>query len=221
MTTRSDTAPRSARREATRQRILAAASQAFAERGFHGTSVEDVCERAGFTRGAFYSNFASRDELVVELVAQRTARLRDRVRELSEQDDLSPRELLHGVLTLWSDQPGERQQWLLLQTEFMLHAIRDPEAGAAWREVVARGHEETAATLEVYLRRHGIRLPISSLELARLLFATFQGGALQHLLDPTQVGPDDLENHLLAVLEGALTETGSETETENETDRPV
>ena len=44
---------------------------------------------------------------MVELVAQRTARLRDRVRELSEEDDLTPRELLHGVLTLWSDQPGE------------------------------------------------------------------------------------------------------------------
>ena len=55
------------------------------------------------------------------------------------------------------------------------------------------------------LRRHGIRLPVSSLELARLLFAAFQGGALQHLLDPAQVGPDDLENHLVAVLEAALT----------------
>jgi AcrR family transcriptional regulator len=63
MTTTSE--PRiSARRQATRERVLEAAGEVFAERGFHGASVEDICERAGFTRGAFYSNFSSKDDLV-------------------------------------------------------------------------------------------------------------------------------------------------------------
>lgn len=202
------TAPtRSPRREATRRRILAAASEAFAERGFHGTSVEDVCERAGFTRGAFYSNFSSRDELVIALVAQRTTRLGERLTELTTSDhDLSPRDLLHAVLEAWSDQPGERQQWLLLQTELMLHAIRDPEAGAAWRTLIDDSHQQVAAALDAYLSRRSLSLPITGLGLTRLLYATFQGGALQHLLDPERVGPAELEDQLLSVLESALQE---------------
>jgi len=49
----------SRRREATRQKLLDAAGLVFAEEGLDAASVEAICERAGFTRGAFYSNFDS------------------------------------------------------------------------------------------------------------------------------------------------------------------
>lgn len=69
-------APRpSARREATRQRVLDAAREVFAERGVIGGTVEDICERAGFTRGAFYSNFADKDDVLQALIAREHARL--------------------------------------------------------------------------------------------------------------------------------------------------
>ncbi|WP_409485239.1 TetR/AcrR family transcriptional regulator [Arsenicicoccus dermatophilus] len=196
--------PRSARRQATRRRLPAAASAAFADRGLHGTTVEDICERAGFTRGAFYSNFTSRDDLVIALVEERSAALRARVAELTRRADLTPDELLHEVLTTWTELPGEREQWLLLQTELMLHAIREPAAGAAWREVVTHNLREIAAVLQAYLGRRGVQLPIDSLVLARLVYATFQGGALQHLLDPAHVAPGDLSGSLVTLLDGAL-----------------
>ena len=47
---------------------MAAAVRMFAERGIIGASVEEICEAAGFTRGAFYSNFADKDELVLALL---------------------------------------------------------------------------------------------------------------------------------------------------------
>ena len=49
---------------------MAAAVRVFAERGIIGASVEEICEAAGFTRGAFYSNFADKDELVLALIRQ-------------------------------------------------------------------------------------------------------------------------------------------------------
>src|SRR6478752_5244530 len=74
------------RREATRQKLLDAAAQVFAEVGLDAASVEAICERAGFTRGAFYSNFETKDELFLELVGnvarERVAAVRGRVREL-------------------------------------------------------------------------------------------------------------------------------------------
>src|SRR5829696_9814396 len=60
--------PLTARRAPTQERLMAAAVLVFAERGIIGASVEEICEAAGFTRGAFYSNFADKDELVLALI---------------------------------------------------------------------------------------------------------------------------------------------------------
>ena len=57
-------------RENTRARLLQAAHEVFAEVGLDAASVETICERAGFTRGAFYSNFESKDELFLALITQ-------------------------------------------------------------------------------------------------------------------------------------------------------
>ncbi|MEV7042684.1 TetR family transcriptional regulator [Amycolatopsis sp. NPDC051061] len=55
-------------RERTKDRLLAAAAELFAGRGVNGTSVEQIAERAGYTRGAFYGNFEDKHELVVALL---------------------------------------------------------------------------------------------------------------------------------------------------------
>src|SRR5512139_646545 len=70
-----ETHARSARREVTRQRVLDAAREVFAERGVIGGTVEDICEAAGFTRGAFYSNFADKADVVRALLAREHGRL--------------------------------------------------------------------------------------------------------------------------------------------------
>lgn len=201
----SATRPVSARREATRSRLLTAASEAFAERGFYGTSVEDICERAGFTRGAFYSNFASREELVIELSSQRTAVIRDRLRELTNDEKIqSPTDLLHGVLALWGGDTSARRQFGLLQLEFSLHAIRDRETGEAWSAHLSRSQEEIAEVLREYRTRNGIALPVADLDLARLLFAVFLGGSTQHLANPDLVGEEQLENAFVTLVEHAI-----------------
>ena len=55
------------RRQLTREHLLAAAAQVFAERGFHGATLDEVARVAGFTKGAVYSNFASKDDLFLAL----------------------------------------------------------------------------------------------------------------------------------------------------------
>ena len=127
----------SRRREATRQKLLDAAALVFAEEGLDAASVEAICERAGFTRGAFYSNFETKDELFLEL-AGRVARarvdsVRERVAQLESDGDL--RDVTVDALSIVQqvlDVSGDDRLAILLMSEIRIHALRDPQLGAAY-----------------------------------------------------------------------------------------
>jgi len=65
-------------REQTVAGLLDAAAELFAERGVNGTSVEQIAERAGCSRGAFYGDFSGKRDLIVALLEQRTRREKGR-----------------------------------------------------------------------------------------------------------------------------------------------
>lgn len=107
------------RRPETLARLLDAALEVFAEAGFHGARIEDVCERAGYTRGAFYSNFKSKDELFFALFDAHADRVISRLRRQSgELDDgeLTPARIA-GVLAHVAD---DERTWYLVTMEFTL-----------------------------------------------------------------------------------------------------
>ncbi|HEY5821244.1 MAG TPA: helix-turn-helix domain-containing protein [Propionibacteriaceae bacterium] len=120
-----------ARRAVTRDKLMSAAITVFADRGIRGASVEEICEAAGFTRGAFYSNFADKDALVLALIQQsiqsQYAAAEASVAELhSAPADLSPAELVSYVLTRFEAAGGVGQGTVLTQQEMLLHAAREP-----------------------------------------------------------------------------------------------
>lgn len=201
-------APRpSHRREATRRRLLDAARRVFAERGFHGASVEEICEQAGFTRGAFYSNFASKDDLVLDLYDQHTARLRERITELADQPDLTIQQILEGVFTIWThDEAAGQRRWHLLLTEFTLHAMRDPAAGRAWARQQRALRVQLADVVERIAGDRGLRSPVDAEQFVRAAMALFNGAMTQHLLEPRKVIAGELERAFLPAMVGALFE---------------
>src|SRR5947199_7665231 len=87
---------RAEKREETRRLLLDAAAEVFIRRGFQGASIEEITAQAGFTRGAFYSNFESKEQLFVEL-------LQDRVYERY-------REIITGAAA--GPDPRESIRWL-------------------------------------------------------------------------------------------------------------
>lgn len=193
------------RREATRERILSAAMEVFAEQGFHGASVEDVCERAGFTRGAFYSNFAALDDLVMELYEQHARRLSARVETLSSRDDLSPEQILAAVLDVWSESPATQDQWYLLQIEFTLYAIRNKDVGRSWARQQSKVRADLATLVERVAAHHRMRLSVTPQEFVRLAQAIYQGGMSQRLLEPGSIRRGSLERKLLPLVLAAVT----------------
>ena len=196
---------RSPRREATRRRLLSAAEEVFAERGFHGASVEDICERAHFTRGAFYSNFATKDELVLELFQQHVARVRVAVAEAATRPGLTLPQVLEAVFDVWTGEPEARRRWHLLTSEFALHALRDPQARRAWAAVQSDVRAELTRLVDTIATAHGVAITIPTEELVRMVTLVLHGGLGQHLLEPESVGAGSLERRLLPVVVAAVT----------------
>lgn len=177
--TRPVSRPLSRKRRQTQARLLDAALDAFADRGFHGTSVEDLCERAGFSRGAFYSNFSSKDELFVALYQRQAEQI------LATLTDLAPAagDSLAEVLTeLVAAIPRDRR-WHLVNTEFALHAVRDPVTRTAYATARAQVRAGFAARLGEVLDRFGVTLSVPVEDLVRWLFAVHDGGLTQSYVE--------------------------------------
>ncbi|MFJ8659906.1 TetR/AcrR family transcriptional regulator [Streptomyces sp. NPDC093795] len=192
------------RRPRTRAALLKAALETFAEHGFHATTIEQICERAGYTRGAYYSNFASKEELFLALFDEHSDRT---VRRLAEAiDALSAEEYtLTRLAELAARVEADERDWYLVTTEFTLHAIRDPQA--AW--VLARHDErlraEIARGITLVLRRAGRELIVDADRFARLLIALREGGLAQSYVEPDALPPGSLERQFLAPLLEAST----------------
>jgi AcrR family transcriptional regulator len=126
------------RREHTRERLVAAAIQVFAERGVIGASVEAICEQAGFTRGAFYSNFSDKDELVFGVLQHEGEQDYQMVEEIiselivkASRGRKQPSELVAAAVPqIFADTTRET---VLAQEEMDLYAARQPHLREAYQ----------------------------------------------------------------------------------------
>lgn len=135
----------SRRRQQTLDRLVAAAIDVFAERGVEAASVEEICERAGFSRGAFYSNFDSKEELCLAIVRQQSAAMLESTRQAlaaippATVDDGSLDEIVAKVLALVDAEVGSEHTWVVVRDELRLYAYRNrsfwPALRAATDEV--------------------------------------------------------------------------------------
>lgn len=199
-------APRSARREATRQRVLDAARAVFAERGVIGATVEDICERAGFTRGAFYSNFADKDDVLDALIEREHGRLLEHLdRSLSGvEGTLSEAADLPSVVAGLVDQiartvPLDRQLSLVL-TELEILAIRRPDEARRFTALDERFRERIGAFVDGAVRRHGLELLVSPADFTDTVLAISERSARRAFL----AGDGDPDALSSAVLPGVL-----------------
>lgn len=188
------------RRSTTRARLLTGAQEVFAERGFHGASVEDICERAGFTRGAFYSNFASKDELALALFQSTTDRLLDQIAALLPELADQPDSMLDAVLNVLEEAGPDQRQWHLISTEFTLHALRDPAAAKAWIEQRAAFRNSLTVLVETLVEGNDLKMSVRPDQFVRLVIALHEGARAQSLLEPDDVPPGSLERTFLPLV---------------------
>jgi AcrR family transcriptional regulator len=172
------------RRPETRARLLDAAFGVFAARGFGRASIEEVCEAAGYTRGAFYSNFDTLDELFFALYAQRSELLAHRVAAgLTHPSADVPELVAQAVQALMVD-----RDWILVSTEFRLYAARNPKVAAALRDHRNKLRDALATSLTPALDRSGLPASLRTPDgLARAVMAIHDGATTELLLDSDPV----------------------------------
>ena len=198
---------RSARREATRQRVLDAAQEVFAERGVIGGTVEDICEHAGFTRGAFYSNFTDKDDVIDALVEREHTRLLEHLdasfvlvdREVSAAQDL-PAALASLVDQILRSVPVDRQL-SLVQTEMEIFAIRRPDLAGRFVETNNRFRARIGTFIDEAMRRYGRELLVDPTILTDSIVAIAERSVRRALLAGGDADPDAMAS---AVLPGLL-----------------
>jgi AcrR family transcriptional regulator len=202
------------RRAETVERLLDAALETFAEIGFAAASVEDICSRGGFTRGAFYSSFRTKDELFAALFARETAadlaRAEQQLIGIEQEADPVTAAVERCRSTFRAD-----RTWVLVHTEYRLLAARSPAAAAVLRDHAAGLHDRLTELIEHAVTRTGLRLAVPADSLARMVLALHDGLVIAHVPDPEPlrghkhaIGPDDaadLERTALLLLLRAAT----------------
>ena len=192
-------------RAETRRDLLDAAARVFARRGLHGASVEAVSEQAGFSRGALYSNFESKEDLFLALYEERIERRRAELRAVMRDAGDPAAGLAPASENVMRALDRERE-WFLLYFEFALHAARDPDFAQRFEHVREQGLAELAAGVAAGLEHAGLESSLDPADLALALKALSYGLALERLVNEDAVPDGMLGRVMELIFRGATAE---------------
>jgi AcrR family transcriptional regulator len=184
--------PQSDRTRATQRKLLDAAKRIFAQQGFEAARLEDIAAGAGYTRGAFYANFESKEDIFFaifeEWVRERIESLTSALRRHSE-----PVEKLAALRRHYAELATDRRL-VLISMEFKLFALRHPEAHARLRNRHRRIRASLAGLFSQIMGALGKALPIAYTAAPACLSAVSQGLLLEHMIDPKTLSDGDVRH---------------------------
>ncbi|OKL50277.1 TetR/AcrR family transcriptional regulator [Boudabousia marimammalium] len=177
-------------RENTRARLLEAAVKVFVKKGFSFSRIDDVVAEAGFTRGAFYSNFDSMDELFIESVKLLAKQSLEVAREaIAVETNLLDRTVIVRVLERLRPMGLDM---FLLSSEMTMYALRHPESR---KEAVHLRRQLTLQFehfLEEIFKRMGVSPQTDTYTIADSLMVLFFDSVVKDHLNPTGGNSADL-----------------------------
>ena len=183
------TAPtREDRRNRTRAELIAVAERRFSADGYHATSLDAVADEAGFTKGAVYSNFSSKEDLFFAVYERRVERSLAAAAHVPEANDVDAavREQVAAAAARRDHDDG----WLAVFLEFWTHVLRHPEHRARFAELHARAMEPFVGALDRLAGERGAVPGLDSRQLATALMGVSTVLGLERMTRPDVVGPD-------------------------------
>ncbi len=191
--------PISRRRAETRERLMDGALGVIAERGVLAASVEEICERAGFTRGAFYSNFASKNDLVLAMFSHHRDQLFATVTRLAESDLIRDAaehpdrlgELVEAAILSTTPRSRTDRSWMMAIAEMRLYAAREPAIRRSYLEFRRDSHTALLDTIEAMAEVGDWEFALPAEAVIEVLDTMYQSAVLQAVMtDPDGLEPD-------------------------------
>ena len=171
------------RKENTRAKLVRASLDVFVEKGIDGATVDDLVKAAGFTRGAFYSSFSSKEEVFIALFNEVTAELmaianssvESAVADVEADESCSILEAddAQVMLAVFEGIRPFGRQWYLLYSDAIARSLRDEALRAELAEQRERMRNQIWALLTTRLEASGERALLPVEDLAQLLMGIF------------------------------------------------
>jgi AcrR family transcriptional regulator len=200
---------RDERKEETRAELIAAAAKMFAQRGFHGASIEQIAREAGFSTGAVYWHFSGKDDLFLAVFEDYAT---TRVGEFEEIHARAGGELpqrARAYADQWMVRLRRDPEFMVLTLEFLVHAWRNPPLREAFGHRTAFGRLALARILEDESQRQGYELPMPAEDLATVLRELGSGLGLAKLADRDSI-PDALFGDFVELFFDLVTQRGAD-----------
>ena len=186
-------------REAVRRRLLDAALEVFAERGYAGANLDQVAAAAGLTKGAIYSNFVSKDDLFFAMMHNQVLNRVEAVRAALEAGADAPRaqQTLHDIGRLLTAAFTEQREWQLVFLDFWRRALQDDAVRAQFVAHRRALRAAIADRVQQVLGPTPAELTVD--DIVTVVLALSNGLAIEQYADPDAVS-DDLFGRVLAQL---------------------
>jgi AcrR family transcriptional regulator len=175
-------------RDDTCEKLFDAAARVFEEQGIGGASIEAIVAAAGFTRGAFYSNFASKDELIIAMLEEHVAQSIRRNLELLEKHK-DPSDFIEALKSMDRSQQDPLGRSPLLHMEMILYVARAEKRRPELAKRLRARRRLIAEIVETTMQNSGRKAPNAAWTGA-ILLALEDGFRLHRLIDPETTSPD-------------------------------
>jgi AcrR family transcriptional regulator len=165
--------------DVTRQELLSAAHHCFTRYGYQGSSVDRIATKAGFSKGAFYSNFDSKASILLEILARHHAEYIEHLRAIIER---ATADQMSVALGEWEALRNREPEWAGLNIELLMHAKSDEKFQAQYLRYAERYRHALAELIMKRFKKARRAPPAPAEDLAAALIALADGLAFQRFL---------------------------------------
>ena len=163
----------------TRQRLISSAHAAIVRNGIGGLSLRGLCEDAGYSQGSFYSNFSTRDDLLLTVMEEYVHDEVKALRHLVHSTRGKALDEVLATLALRLAELAKEPQWSMMAVELQLHAQRDARFADIYNAAKTGYHTEFALLVDEIAQGHGLVPIMEPLQIAIGLYALWSGLAVQ------------------------------------------
>src|ERR1700750_2196168 len=176
-------------RDDTRDKLFEAAARLFEEQGIGGASIEAIAAAAGFSRGAFYSNFKSKDELIIAMLEDHVERSIERHLDLlAEHEDID--DFLNALKSMDRSKQDPLGRAPLLHMEMILFVARAEKRRPELAKRLRARRKLITDIIETAAKNTGKSPPLNRIGTGAILLALEDGFRLHRLIDPETTPAD-------------------------------